>query len=470
MKPHSSVFLAFHAALLLAAMPARGAERTGDLVYSIPINGMIERGLVYVVRRAVARAMAEGADAIIFDMDTPGGRLDAAEEIINIISAVETTTYTYVNPNAISAGAIIAMATDHIYMAPGSRIGDAMPIMMTPFGSPQEMPGSVEEKAISYVAGLIRSTAEEKGHDPKLAEAMVRPEIEYKIGDEVISPADQLLTLTNKEAERIVERDGEEAPLLSSGTVEDIGELLRKIGKEGAEVREVSVSLAEQIARFIEMFSALFLIGGLLGIYIEFKTPGFGLPGTLGIILLAIWFWGHHVAGLAGMGEILIFLIGIVLLGVEIFLIPGFGVAGLAGITMMAVALLMAMVEHYPGMPWYEPPVSHIQRAVMVLGSSLATFFAAAIILARFLPETPLFQRLVLASSVSAARGFQASEKTDRLLGLSGVAATALRPAGIGSFGDQRLDVVTRGEFVEKGARIIVAETHGNRIIVEQVG
>jgi membrane-bound serine protease (ClpP class) len=472
MKPY--ICLPVLAILLCVCTPQRAvseppAESSNGLVYVIPIKGMIERGLVYVIRRGVTEAVAKNADAIIFEMDTPGGRLDAAEEIVNIIASVKTETFTFVEAEAISAGAIIAMATDQIYMSPGSRIGDAMPIMVSPFGTPQEMDEGLKEKSVSYVSALIRSTAQRKNHDPQLAEAMVRREIEYRIGDNVICPTNQLLTMTNVEAEQIVNRDGKDAPLLSMGTVADRDELLEKIGRTGSETKEFLVSPAEDIARYIEMFSAFLLIGGLLGIYVEFKTPGFGFPGITGIILLAIWFWGHHVAGLAGMGESLLFIVGAALLLVEIFVIPGFGVTGIAGITLMMTALLMAMVQHYPGLPWYQPPVIHMQKAITVLGSSLLTTLVLVLILARFLPETPLFRRMALASALTSESGFQASGKTDDLVGLKGVAGSPLHPAGIGLFGDKRLDVVARGDFIDKDAPIVVAETHGNRIVVETV-
>jgi len=453
---------------LVEAEPA-GEPQERPLVYIIPIEEMIERGLVYVVRRGVAEAVAQGADAIIFDMHTPGGRLDAAEEIINIIANIDVATYTFVSRNAISAGAIIAFGTDRIYMAPGSRIGDAMPIMVSPFGGAQEMPEAMEEKAVSYVSSLIRSTAQRKNHDPQLAEAMVRRGMEYKIGEDVISPADQLLTLTNVEAERLVKRNGEESPLLSSGTVKDIDALLETIGQADAEVKRLSITPAEKIARYIEMLSALLLIGGVLGLYIEFKTPGFGVPGIVGILLLAIWFWGHNVAGLAGMGELVLFVLGVVLLLVEIFLIPGFGIVGASGIMLMILSLVMAMVEHYPGVPFYRLPEVQIGHAMRTAGMALVGTFLSGLLLARFLPKIPVFHRLMLETEETTDAGFTAAAPQDDLLGARGVADTQLRPAGMGVFGDRRLNVVSRGDFIDRGIPIVIAEIHGNRIVVEKV-
>ncbi len=455
--------------------PAQTNQVARGPVYIIPIKGMIERALVYVVRRGVSQAVQNNAAVIILDMDTPGGRLDACAEIMQLLADLDATTYTFVNPDAISAGAIIALSTDHIYMAPSGRIGDAMPIMMSPLpmGGAKEVPDGLKEKAISPTVALIRGAAQRKGHDANLAESMVRPEYEYSIGDEVICPEGQLLTLTSQDAARLVGDD--QHPLLSSGTVKDIDALLELIGHGGATPIVVESSSAENIARMIDgfPFSGILLAAGLLGLYIEYKTPGFGLPGMVGIVLLAIWFWGHHVAGLAGMGEMLLLLMGIALLFVEIFLIPGFGITGAAGLTCILISLIMAMVQHYPGQPWYQPSSinpQQIQEMVLNLGGGLLLTFVSGILLGRFLPETRTFQRLMLTKAQSKEGGYQASAPTDDLLGLSGIAETAMHPAGIGSFGDRRLDVIAKGEFIAKGDAIVIAETHGNRIVVDHAG
>lgn len=444
------------------------AESKKDVVYVIPVKDMIERGLVYVIRRGVDEAVSEGASAIIFDMNTPGGRVDAAEDIIAIIANTKIKTYTFVNPRAISAGAIISLATDEIYMAPGSNIGDAMPLLMSPIGAPQEMPAAIEEKMVSYVSGLIRTTAQRKNHDPKLAEAMVRRGPEYKIENEVICPSNQILTLTNVEAERLVGKDGKKRSLLSKGTVENLAGLLDKIGHPKSRIVTLKVDAAEKIARYIEMFSALFLMGGLLGLYIEFKTPGVVLPGIIGVILLAIWFWGYHIAGLAGMWELVLFMLGILLLASEVFFFPGTILPGAIGTLLIFMSLLMAMAGHYPGVPW-QPDFKRMPGAISKLGIQIIATFVIAWLLARFLPETKAFQNLMLLISENRHDGFHASsEDTASLVGTEGVALSELRPSGTAVFAGKRLDVVTRGEFLEKDTRIIIAETHGNRIVVER--
>ncbi len=456
-------------AIILSCGPGAFADAPApepSVVYVIPIRGMIEPALLYVIRRGVAEAEAEQADAIIFVMDTPGGRVDAAENILRTINGISVPTFTYVEKNAFSAGAIIALATDSIYMAPGSVIGDAMPIMMTPMGGVQEMSEGVEEKTVSAVSAMIRAAAEQGGHDPELAESMVRREKEYKIGKKIISKSGELLTLTNVEAEQLVGKL--ELPLLSSGTVKDFDELLEFIGLHNAVVKELQVTTAERIARFIAGLAPVFLIIGLLGVYIEVKTPGFGVPGIVGACSLAIFFWGHHIAGLAGMEDMVIFFIGFLLLVVEIFLIPGFGVIGAAGMAFMLWAVLSAMMQRYPGMPWYQPfSLAELPRALRSMSYVLLGTTAGAIVLGKFLPKwVPAVNRLVLEQSASREDGYTASSTHHDLIGLEGTAVTPLHPGGTGMFGEKRLDTITRGDFIDAGARIRIVETHGRRIIV----
>ena len=463
------------AKLVLAAADVAATENSAPgVTYVIPIKDMIERGLVHLIERGVAQANAEGADAIILDMDTPGGRLDATEKIITTITDTKATTYTLVNPDAISAGAITAMATDYIYMTPGGRIGDAMPIMMSPLpmGGPQEVPDGLKEKMVSPTVAMIRSAAQRKGHDEKLAEAMVRPEIEYAIGDKIICPAGQLLTLTAKDAAQLVGEGSEQRPLLSSGTVDDLQALLKLIGRENDRLVIIEPTAGEKIARVIESFpvSGILLGLGLLFLYIEFKTPGLGLPGLAGITFLAIWFWGHHVAGLANLLEMTLFMIGVILLLVEIFVIPGFGFTGVTGITLMVVAVLMGMIEVFPAppsVPRIAPLEMDIYKMVFNFGTAMLLTLVLGALVTRFLPRTDMFWRIALKSAVSKEQGYEASHGEEYLVGAEGVAVTPLHPAGIGEFGDRRRNVITRGDFIEQDSPIVVAEVHGNRIVVD---
>ena len=458
----------FLAAMVLLPSPGwcEGVTASADVAYIIPIRGMIEPALLYVIRRGVQEAEAVHAKAIIFVMDTPGGTLDAANDIVRMIQKIKVPTYTFVEKDAFSAGAIIAMATKHIYMAPGTVIGDAMPIMMTPWGGVQEMPEDIKEKSVSAVAALIRAAAEEGGHNKELAEKMVRRELEFKIGGEIISPAGQLLTLTNVEAERKVGKNHQ--ALLSEGTFKDVHELMQTVGLERADVKELQVTTLEKVARYIAALAPIFLIVGLLGLYVEFKMQGAVLPGVVGVLCLAIFFWGHHIAGLAGAEDILIFMLGMALLVVELLFIPGFGFVGVLGIAMMLWALFDAMVEKYPGGPWY-PVWPAVQIPLIKLSSALIGTAVAAMLLGKYLPETRLFKNIGLDAATSRKDGYAASDDSQSLVGLEGRALSPLRPAGLAEFGDQKLDVVTRGDYFAVGTPIRVVESHGNRIIVEAI-
>lgn len=451
-------------ALMLGLPAAAGAAEADGGVYIIPIREMIEPALLYVIRRGVADAEARNARAVIFTMDTPGGTVQAAEDIIKTIEFIAVPTYTYVEKNAISAGAIIALATDHIYMAPGSKIGDAMPIMMSPIGGAQEPAEGIEEKMVSYVAALIRSTAQNAGHDDQLAEAMVRREMEYKIGDEVISPEGQLLTLTNVEAERKVGEDLR--PLLSSGTVESLDALLEQLNLADAEIQTLQITAAEKVARYIAAMASVFLIIGLLGLYLEIKTPGFGLPGAIGIVSLAIFFWGHHIAGLTGLEDLALFAIGLMLLLIELFVIPGFGIVGLLGLVFMLGGLLMAMVQHYPGTPvWPEP--AQLQIPVIKMGLAFFGSLAGAVIIGRIFPHTPLFGKLVLTSATDRKDGFQAASAESSAIGTVGRTLTPCNPGGSARFDGKRCDVISQGQFIPSGAAVRIIKPQGGRYVVE---
>lgn len=433
-------------------------------VYVIPIRGQIEGALLYVIRRGLAEAEQQHAAAIVLVMDTPGGTLSAASDIVRSIQAARFPVYTFVEKDAFSAGAIIALSTKGIFMAPGAVIGDALPILMSPFGGVQEMPAAIEEKAVSAVSALVRSAAQAAGHDPELAEKMVRRETEFKVGDKVICPAGRLLTLTAEEAAQ-PGADGQ--PLLSAGTVADLPAVLERLSLAGHPIVEMHITPTEKLARLIAAGAPILMMLGLLGIYIEIKTPGFGLPGILGAACLALFFWGHHIAGLAGMEDLLLFIVGITLLLVEIFLIPGFGFTGVLGLVFIFLSLVGAMVRIVPGGSWL-PAWDDLQLAIFNTGVALVGTGACALLLGRFLPRSRLFGRITLNAANSAAAGYTAAPDTSSWIGKTGTTLTQLHPVGAARIDGQRLDVVTSGEFLDTGTAVKVIEAHGNRIVVQK--
>jgi len=440
------------------------AQQSNDtpLVYIIPVKKMIEPALLYVVRRGVDEAVRNDADAIILQMDTTGGRVDSAIAIVSALGRSEIPVYTFVEKEAISAGAMIALSTSAIYMKPGGVIGDITPISMGMSGGVKDLPEAEKEKMTSYVAAHVRSAAEQGGHDPDLAEAMVRRDIEYKVGDVLISKSGTVLTLTSSEAGQLVGED--QTPLLSEGTVASLDAMLDKLGLTHAQKRVMEVTAAEKLARLIAGIAPILMMIGLGGIWLEIKTPGFGIFGIAGVTCLLLFFFGHHIAGLAGMEDFLVFFTGVALLAIEVFVIPGFGVAGISGLILIFFSLINAMVEHVPG-KWR--PVSFSPEAFSLPLLKVTLSFLGALVLmvivGKFIPKTKLFQNLMLATiSPSAATN-------DNLLGLEGRSHSDLRPGGTAYFDDQKIDVVTLGDYIPRDTPIRIVEVHGNRIIVEDI-
>jgi membrane-bound serine protease (ClpP class) len=275
--------------------------------------------------------------------------------------------------------------------------------------------------------------------------------------------------LTSDDAQQIVGEGSAARRLLSAGTVQNIHELLKREGLDKCEVVTMSISPAEKIARIIDGFpvSGILLALGLLAIYIEIKTPGFGLPGITGIALLLLWFWGHHIAGLAGAEEALLFALGIILILLEIFVIPGFGITGITGIALLVLGVIMSMVEHYPGRPVYEIDSQDIVSAIWKFGIAVIVLFAGGWLIGKIMPKTILFQQVSLGTTLDKATITSDSISSSVKVGMRGVAVTPLRPSGIGVFDNRRVDVIARGDFIKQGAQIVIAEIQGNRIVVD---
>lgn len=462
----------------LATMAAAESAPAGKRVYVLPIQGPIDKSMLIVFRRAFREAERTRPDAIVIELDTPGGALTETREIIDWIRAQRkhSPVYAFVNPDALSAGAIISLGTEAIFMSPTATIGSAMPILINPMGGGVvELPADVKEKILSSVRAMVRSLAQENGYNEDLAEAMVDPKKEVKIGEVVVSEAGQLLNLTAKEAVRVIEPDTK--PLLARAVVETLPDLLKEVGLEGAKITRFEEESADRLARWITLLGPLLLAAGLLGIYIEFRTPGFGLPGIAGAVCLGVYFFGHYVAGLAGWEDLALMIVGLVLLAIEVFVLPGFGIAGIAGIGCLALGAFMALIPRLPklvpieGMD--EPSLTSHFTEIALRNLTITMLLVAlfAWLLSKYLPKTTLYHALVLETGLSNADGYVASNSTKyhQFLGQEGVARTMLRPAGTAEFGGERLDVVTSGDLVPQGTRIRVVRVEGGRVVVERV-
>ncbi len=452
------------AALLL--LPVTGLAGEAKTVFVIEIHEDITHNTLFLVRRGLNEAAAKQASAVVLDLATNGGRVDVTEDILQLLERAPMKTYSYVNPKAYSAGAFIAAATDKIFMAPGSVIGAAMPIILTPGEGVANLPAAVQEKMTSAMRGLIRATAQRKGHNPDVFEAMVDADKGLTMDGEVISPKGKLLTLTNEEAAKLYGLPAR--PLLSAGTVRSLDDLLAKVGLAGATVQRVKPFGFEIAARWITMMSPLLILVGMIAVYLELKTPGLGVPTVVAVICFGVYFLGFFVAGLAGWEEAVLFIVGLALIGLEI-LVPGHMISGVAGIILILVALLMAMIEKFPGGPvWPGWPQLELPL-LKVLGSFVASV-VAMIILGRYLPKSSFFQKLELTAATRSADGYTTASGAARsLLGATGIAETNLRPSGKGRFGEQLVDVVTEGDLIEKGAPIKITQVHGARVVVERV-
>lgn len=458
----------FALSILPAGWGATEAESAKPkTVYVLPIRDDIFTPMVYLVRRGVKEALDAKADVLVVDMETDGGRVDATEEIIQILDKFKGETITYVNRKAFSAGAFIAVATQKIYMAPQSVIGAAAPIMLIPGGGPQEMPNTMEVKMTSAIRALVLTSAEKNGHNPDVIAAMIDKNKELKIDGKVLNEKGQILTLTNRQAE---EKYGEPPkPLLSLGTFETLDKLLDKLGLGGATRKELKPTGAERLGSWINAISPLLLIIGVVGIYLELKTPGFGLPGIVGIIAFALYFFGGYVAGLSGLEWVALFVLGLVLVLVELFFYPGTVVLGVTGATLMIFTLIMAMVDIYPGMP----ALPSLPQLRLPMTNMLIAFLGSALmiwVLSLWLPKTPFYGALVSQSASGVASVTAREQQQQTQLGQVGIAVSMLRPGGKAQFGEAILDVMTQGDLVAKGQRVRIIGHSGKEAVVELVG
>jgi membrane-bound serine protease (ClpP class) len=413
------------------------------------VEGVIDLGLAPFLGRVLAEAGAGDASAVILEINTFGGRLDAAVLIRDALLEARLPTVAFVNHRAISAGALIALATEKIAMAGGSTIGAATPVAV---GAPGAEAPPVAEKTVSYVRKEFRATAESRGRPPLIAEAMVDADVEVP---ELVEKG-KLLTLTTEEAL---------AHGVADFQVDSLGDLLARLELSGAEVRRPSPTWAENLVRFLThpTVSSLLMSLGILGILLEIRTPGFGIPGIVGIASLALFFWGHWLVQLAGWEELLLAAVGIVLLAVEVFLLPGFGIAGMLGIVALVGGLGLTLVG--AGATW-----GAVVAASGRVALSLLLAIGASLALLRVFPKLPIGRRLVLDTELPVKAGFGSAPEADRRwLGRRGVSLSPLRPAGIAEIEGERVDVVSQGDLIEAGQPIEVVRVEGNRVVVRRL-
>jgi len=458
---------------------AQQNQASGDVVFVVPIRegrgqmSMIDLGIANLVNRTIEEAERQGARALILEIDTFGGRVDSAVQIRDALFATPIKTIAFIKNRAISAGALIALACQHIVVSPGSSIGAATPVGI-PIGPTGGEIQQLSEKEISYVRTEFAATAERNGHNKLLAIAMVDADVELYTrttasGVEIIKgplaegtdaelliAKGKILTLSAEEALRLG---------LAEHETSRLGDVLNLYDLEGARVVRTRMNWGEVVARFLTnpIVSGLLLTFGFLGIIYELKIPGWGISGTVGLICLALFFGAHLLVGLANWVELVLFALGIVLLIVEIFFIPGFGIAGISGITCLLLAIYLALVRSpIPGYSW---ELEQFRRAMHTIFWFLVALPVVLILTWKLLPRTPLYARIVQVSEERAERGFTAGS-TESYMGKVGRTVTILRPAGRARFDGRLVDVVAEGEFISPGTQVRVVDVKGNRVVV----
>ena len=480
------------------AMSLVSSAQDDALVHIVNIRNQIGSGISVYISNGIERAEEANADAIVFDVDTPGGRVDSAVDIIDAIQDTEGPTIAFVNREAISAGAMISIACDQIVMVSGGTIGDSAPVSIQ-----GEEAG---EKAVSYIRKTIKSTAERQGHNFHIAVTMVdKKRVLVRMADgeivsfrpdtyqekrqngeemEVISAEGELLTLTTDEAleygfahgradtidellamYRIVEIDGVRKALTEEAIAqkqEELGTASMQFIKslEGAAADEAMVSLADRIVIFLTspLISSLLLSLGMLGLWIEIQSPGFGLPGMLGLLCLGIFFGGHMLSQIDAQWAALAFVLGLGLIVVEVFILPGFGIAGISGIILMFGGIFYVFKSAY-----------QFETAILAF-SSVIVLTAIGVIAAFYLfPKTRAWKHFALATEMSSDIGYHSAGDEDfqSYIGQTGTAITPLRPAGAIRLAGKRVDVLTAGDFIPSETPVKVIEVEGSKVFVE---
>jgi membrane-bound serine protease (ClpP class) len=434
---------------LAVSFIAVGADEE-KVVYVVPIEGTIEKGLAAFLSRVMTEAKSDGVSAVILEIDTPGGALDAALTIRDAILYSDVKTIAFINPRAISAGALISLASEHIVMVEGGTIGAATAV---------DLQGNkASEKVISYFRNEMKATAEKRGRSTELAEAMVDEDVDV----EGLAPKGKLLTLTTEEA---LEQKIAEYKVSATDKGDKLRAVLSLYELSDARVYHQSENWAEGLVRVLThpYLASLLMSLGLLGLIFEIQSPGWGVGGTLGLLCLGLFFGSHLLVNLADWSEVLIFVLGVILVLADLFFIAGFGVLGAPGIALMIAGLFLSLIGRSELWTWGSVGVA--ARPLLI---AFVLTVAMAVVMIRIMPRTTAWNWLVLQTAERSDEGYRAVSGYDELIGTEGVSFTPLRPGGTGVFDERRLSVATQGEYLEKDTPIIVIEVEGIRILVRK--
>lgn len=402
-------------------------------VVRIPVDQGIERGLESFLERAFATAQTQGADLVVLDINTPGGEVNAADNIGALVRQAPMHVIAFIDNQAFSAGTYIALNANEIVMTPGASIGAAAPI--------DRAGNTADIKTISAWAEKMEAAAKLNHRNPDIARAMVEVETDFP----GIKPKGTVLSLEAEHAKQVGYADR---------LVANEAELYQSLGVSQEQVVDIQPTLGEKVARFVTSpyVMSLLLIVGLVGLAIELIMPGFGIAGTLGIAAFALYFFGHFIAGFASGIHIALFVIGIVMLLLEIFL-PG-GIVGTLGVISMVTGLVLAAYD--------------TEQGLASLGiAALITVIVVAVLI-KYLGVRGMWSKFILKSEQSKESGYVAPKDQRSLLGKEGIAITPLHPSGMIRIDGKRIDAVSAGGFIQAGTSICVIQVEGTRIVVQE--
>ncbi len=428
---------------------ARGGGK-GKKVLVLDVKGVVDLGLSSFIERQL-EASRDFA-LVVLDIDTPGGRVDAALKIRDALLQSKTKTAAFIHPRAISAGALVAFACDTIAISTGGSFGAATPVALTGEGAKE-----VDEKMLSFFRAEMASTARAKGRRGDIAEAMVDKDIFI----EGITEAGKLLTLDTDNALRLKVADLR---------ADSLAELMEEIGLGGADIHHPKMGWAEKLARWLThpLVSGLLMSIGVLAILIELYQPGFGAPGIVGICCLALFFFGHLVVHLAGWEELLLLGIGIILLLFEIFVSPGYAIMGIIGVALIITSLTMTLIS-LPLRLSFETGLLRqaLVRIIVSSLSSIALFLLAIKILPRLRVAHPLVEKATISSRANEPITTPLGSPVAQV-GQEGKAVSHLHPTGRALINSNIVEVIAEGSFIDEGTPVIVVQVEGNKIIVRE--
>ena len=446
-----------------------------QIIYQIPIRDQIGPPILDILRRGLKNAININADVVILDMNTPGGELgvtiEIMQEIIDAFDRFEGPIITYVNKEAISAGAYIAIATNEIAFAPFAQIGAAEAVS----GGGANIDSSMKRKINSYLKAKIRSYTKDYRYRARVMAAMMDANETLLIDGEPILAADgtviqkkgELLTLTADEA--VKSYGNPPQPLLGSGIYKTVEGLLdEKCGKGNYILTKMDINWAEEVGLWLNSIGPIIIGIGLLGLFIEFKTPGFGIFGIGGIIFVLIFFGSKYVSGLAGYEEVLFFLLGVSFVALELFLFPGLILPGLIGFTMIIGSILWAMIDVWPDTE-FNWSIEIFKNPIKELALALLTSTGLILILTRILPKTTIWNGLVLSSSVGnldSSTGIDVNEKLK--VGEEGKSISELFPIGQVLINGVRYEARSNLGKIAKGTSIKVIRVDDYELIVDK--